>query len=133
MPDLSPDAAPSPAGSPPDRSGRGWRLLTILFCVLLAIPFLSMIIFATEAVAISVGGKGSIYHHLAYWAIRVGIYGTLLALAGFAIRRFMPPMRRRPYWIGLGIAGTLLLLPWSAMTLFILISLATSLIFRMIG
>jgi hypothetical protein len=130
MPDLSQAAASSPAGSPP---GRGWRLLTILFCVLLAIPFLSMIIFATEAVAISVGGKGSIYHHLAYWAIRVGVYGTLLALAGFAIRRFMPPMRRRPYWIGLGIAGTLLLLPWSAMTLFILISLATSLIFRMIG
>ncbi|WP_374468285.1 hypothetical protein [Ferrovibrio sp.] len=132
MPDLSPDTASSPAGSPPDSSGRGWRLLTILLCVLLAIPLLSMIIVAIEASA-TVIARDFAHPYLGYWVIRVSAYAALLTLAAFAIFRFVPQGRRRPYWIGLGIAAPLLIVDASARVLALLIGLVTALIFRAIG
>lgn len=129
MPDLSPDAASSsPAGSPPDRSGRGWRLLTILLASLLGLAFLACYIVIVE-MNVSLVTEGSSYKSLLYWAIRLPAYGLPLGLTALAIRRFVAAGRRRPYWIGLGIAGTLLLLPWSSMYLLLLIGIATFALF----
>lgn len=133
MPDLSPDAASPSTGSPsPERAGWGWRLLTIFVSVILAIPFLSMVIVAIETSA-TVVAKDFTHPYLGYWAIRLCAYGLLLTLAGFAIYRFVPQGRRRPYWIWLGIAAPLIIVDASARVLALLIAVVTALIFRMIG
>lgn len=129
MPDLSPDAAsPSSAGSSPDRVDRGWRWLTILLASLLGFAFLACYIVIVE-VNVGLVTEGSSYKSPLYWAIRLPAYGLPLGLTALAIRRFVVADRRRPYWIGLGVAGTLLLLPWSSMYLLVFIVISTFALF----
>ncbi len=129
MPDLSPDAASSPAaGSPPARVNRGWGLLTILLASLLGLALLACYIVIVE-VNVGLVTEGSSYESPLYWAIRVPAYGLPLGLTALAIRRFVVAGRRRPYWIGLGVAGTLLLLPWSSMYLLAFIVISTFALF----
>lgn len=126
MPDLNPDAAPLPAGSPPPN--RGGRLLTVLLASLLGFAFLACYIVIVET-NVGLVTEGSSYKSPLYWAIRLPAYGLPLGLTALAIRHFVAAGRRRPYWIGLGIVGTLLLLPWSSMYLLVFIVLSTLALF----
>lgn len=123
MPDLSPDAS-SPAGLPPDRTGWGWRLLTILLAVLLSLPILAALFviteFGTAMLADKIGTNPP--NAVVSWLVRIVSYGLLLGGAGLAVRRFVSPQKRLWCWIGLAVVAMLLLTPTSNFFIFALIA-----------
>ena len=112
-------AAPPPPFRPPigDRLA---RLAIVLLVTVMAAPILVGLIFLAELAAYWLTGDagqwtgytGESLEIPIHTAWRFVIYGTAFGMAALAVRRFGSPARRRRWWIGLGIATALLLLPY---------------------
>lgn len=121
----SPDSAPTPAPLPAagDRLARlAIGLLVILLTTPILIGLICMIELAAEILAGHAGGPLRPYLRA---ACRFGIYGLLLGGAALAVRRYLPPPHRRRWWIGLGIAGALLLVPYISSVFLLLLAIIT--------
>lgn len=124
MPD-SPDSAPTPVPLP-TAGDRLTRLATALLIFILAAPILIGLIYLIELGAATLAGQsGGALRPYVHWACRFGIYGLLLGGTALAVGRYMPPLHRRRWWIGLAIAGVLLLAPYISGFFLLLLAIVT--------